>query len=58
MDKLIPILCILVAGGIFFGYINPAVTGTISEIQDEISKYDSALEAADRFKDKQAQLVL
>lgn len=58
MDKLVPVFCLIIAGALFFGYINPTVTGKISAIHDEISKYDSALAAADRFKEKQAQLTL
>ncbi len=57
IDKLVPFLCLVIAGGLFFGYINPTVTGKITSINEEISRYDSALTAADRFKEKQAALT-
>lgn len=57
MSKLIPILCVLAAGGIFFGYINPTVTGSIAETNAAIERYDSALAAAKKFEQKQAQLA-
>lgn len=57
MSKFIPILCLVIAGGIFFGYINPTVTGNIATLNQEVAKYDSALAAAKRFEQKQAQLT-
>ncbi len=57
IEKFVPVLCVAIAGGIFFGYINPTVTGQITEVNQEIAKYDSALQAAKLFQDKAAQLT-
>ena len=56
MSRLLPIAFVLIAFGIFFGYIRPTWNGSIAESKKEIASYDAALEAAERFKDKQASL--
>lgn len=56
MERLIPVVGLLIALGLFFGYINPTMTGPIAATRAEIAGYDKALEAADRFKEKQASL--
>lgn len=58
MTRLIPVLAILIALGLFFGYINPTITGPISVTQAEIDNINSALAAAERFKEKEAQLAI
>ncbi len=55
--KLFPIACVLIACAIFFGYINPTVTGAIATTNAQIKQYDAALSAAQRFEQKQAQLT-
>lgn len=57
MSRLIPIVAILIAIGLFFGYINPTMTGPIAATRAEIDGYDRALAAADRFKEKEAELA-
>ncbi|MEK7510749.1 MAG: hypothetical protein AAB582_00735 [Patescibacteria group bacterium] len=57
MSRLLPIVAILIALGLFFGYINPTMSGPIAAVKQEIKSYESALEAADRFREKQQQLV-
>ncbi len=56
MSRVLPILFLLVAGALFFGYIHPTVMGPIAEKRAEIKKYDAALTAAKRFEQKQLQL--
>ena len=56
MSRVLPILFLVVAGALFFGYINPTVMGPIAETRAEIKKYDAALAAATRFEQKQLQL--
>ncbi|MEK9184234.1 MAG: hypothetical protein AAB892_00710 [Patescibacteria group bacterium] len=56
MSRLIPVIGILLAIGLFFGYINPTLTGPIAVAKQQIQDYDSALAAADRFRQKEAQL--
>ncbi len=57
ITKLSPVLFILVAVAVFFGYINPTVTGAIADTSAQIKQYDAALSAAQRFEQKQAQLT-
>ena len=57
MSRIFPILALLLAIGIFFGYVNPTYKGSIATQKQEIKNYDSALAAADRFKKKEAQLA-
>ncbi|MBP7741468.1 MAG: hypothetical protein KA104_02145 [Candidatus Pacebacteria bacterium] len=57
ITKFLPIICVLIAGAIFFGYINPTVMGAISATNKQIKQYDAALSAAQRFEQKQAQLT-
>lgn len=58
MSRVLPILFVLIAGALFFGYINPTVTGSIAETNKQIKQYDAALAAAKRFEQKQTQLAL
>lgn len=57
MSRLFPAIALILAIGLFFGYINPTRTGSIAETQAQIDSYDSALEAADRFKEKESELI-
>ncbi len=57
MSKALPILFLLIAGGIIAGYVHPTVTGDIAAATVEIKKYDAALKAAARYEQKQAQLA-
>lgn len=57
MSKVLPILFLLIAGGIFAGYIHPTVTGDIAAARAEIKKYDAALSASTRYEQKQVQLA-
>lgn len=58
MSRVLPFIAFLIAIGTFFGYINPTYRGKIAELQNEIHNYDAALTAADRFKEKEAELTL
>lgn len=55
--RLLPIVLILIAAGLFFGYVNPTYTGQIASLKGEIASYDAALAAAQSFSDKEAQLA-
>ena len=57
-SRIVPILFILIAVGLFFGYINPTYTGKIAELDAEINGYENALAAADRFAEKESELLL
>lgn len=56
MTRLFPIVPFLVALGLFFGYVHPTYTGSISALNSEIQSYDAALAAADRFAEREAAL--
>jgi hypothetical protein len=58
MSRVLPVLFVLIAGALFFGYINPTVTGSVAETNKQIKQYDAALTAAKRFEQKQTQLAL
>ena len=57
MSRLIPIAAVLIALGLFFGYINPTMTGPIAETKRQISDYENALSAAERFRQKEEELA-
>ncbi len=52
-----PIVLILLAIGIFVGYINPIYTGKILPLQAQIKQYNSTLAAAADFNKKEAELA-
>jgi hypothetical protein len=56
MERLLPILLILIAIGLFFGYTQPTYTGSIAQLSAQVKSYDSALAAANAFKAKEAEL--
>jgi hypothetical protein len=57
MTRIIPIGALLIALGIFFGYINPTYTGKIAAAKQQITSYDSALAAAKTFTTKENELI-
>jgi len=57
MSRIFPFVAILLAIGLFFGYINPTRTGSIAETRAQIESYESALNAAERFKEKENELI-
>lgn len=57
IQRLFPIVLILVAIGLFFTYTHPTWSGPIAESKGIITSYDSALAAAKEFQRKEAQLA-
>lgn len=57
MNRLVSIILILGAVGIFFGYINPTFTGPVKGLQAEIQNLDNALATAIKFREEQTRLV-
>lgn len=55
--RIIPILALVFALALFFGYINPTYQGSISQKNAQIKGYQSALDASKRFAAKEAQLA-
>lgn len=58
MGRIFPVVLILAAIGIFFGYVNPTYSGNVASLREEIRSYDAALRAAEAFREKEAQLML
>jgi len=57
MYRLIPILMLLGAVGLFLGYVQPTYTVDIAALTSEIRDYDAALAAAKQFKEKEIELT-
>lgn len=58
MQRLFPAVLIVIAVGIFFTYTSPTFSGPVAASQSKIKSYNSALEAADAFKDREAELQI
>lgn len=58
ISRLFPAIALILAIGLFFGYINPTRTGSIAETKAQIESYESALEAAERFEAKENELII
>lgn len=56
-SRIVPLLLLIGAIGLFLGYTQPTYGGTIAALKDEILGLDSALQAAEQFKQKEAQLT-
>lgn len=56
INRLLPILLIVVSVVILAMYVHPTYTGDIATLSAEVTGYDAALESAKRFKEKEAQL--
>jgi hypothetical protein len=57
IGRILPVILLLIALGIFVGYINPAYTKGILPLQSQIRAYDSTLAAAADFNRKEATLA-
>lgn len=57
MSRIIPVVLILIAIGLFFAYINPTYATNVAALRAEIRSYDAALDAAEAFEEKEAQLM-
>ncbi len=56
-NRILPIIALIIAIGIFFGYINPTWNGSIATAKAAIASDDQALAAANAFAVQQNQLV-
>jgi len=56
-SRIPPILALLVAIGIFFGYVNPTWTGEIAATKIAIENYDLALASASEYSAQQNELA-
>lgn len=57
MSRIFPIVLILIALGIFLGYVNPTYSGSVTTLRTEIQSYESALIAAETFREKEGELL-
>jgi len=56
-SRILPILALLAAAGIFFGYVHPTWTGEIAAAKTAIANDDQALAAAKTYSDQQNTLA-
>lgn len=56
MSRLIPFALILIAIGLFFGYVKPTWQDSIRTLEEDIATFDRTLEAAKDFQKKLAAL--
>lgn len=56
MNRILALIFVLIAIGLFFGYIQPTWSGDIAATKSQIASYDSALLAASRFSTNEAAL--
>lgn len=56
-SRIIPLLLLVGAIGLFIGYTQSTYSSSISALKEEIASLDSALQAAEQFKQKEAQLT-
>lgn len=57
MQRLLPLIVLVFAIALFFMYVKPTYSGPISTTRAQISSYNDALVAAQRFQQKEAQLT-
>ena len=57
MQRLLPLVLLLIAAGIGFAYIYPTFNGSIATEQQQITNYDGALKAAGDFQKKENDLI-
>lgn len=56
-SRIIPLLLLIGAIGLFVGYTQPTYGGSVTALKEEMANLDSALKAAEQFKQKEAQLT-
>jgi len=57
MQRLLPIVLVIAAIGLFFVYTSPAYTGPVTEARLEVQSLNGALDAANAFKDNERKLT-
>jgi hypothetical protein len=57
MQRTLPLIALVFAIALFFLYVRPTYSGPISTTRSQISSYDDALAAAQRFQQKEAELT-
>ncbi|MEK7602001.1 MAG: hypothetical protein AAB472_00730 [Patescibacteria group bacterium] len=57
INRLLPVIVLIIAIAIFVGYTNPLYTREILPLQAQVREYDGALAAAADFNRKEAQLA-
>ena len=57
MNRILPVVLIVAALALVFGYVRPTYDGSITAKQEKSKSYDAALAAAQSFSQKEAALV-
>lgn len=58
MQRIFPIVLLVIAIGIFFTYTSPTFAGPVGSAQTKIRSYNSALDAAEAFKEQESRLAI
>ena len=56
-SRIIPLLLVVGAVGLFIGYTQPTYGSSVASLKEEIRSFDTALLAAEQFKQKEVQLT-
>lgn len=56
MGRILPVLILLAAIFLFFGYVQPEYTGPNAALRAKITGYDKALAAAEKYRETQEEL--
>ncbi|MEK9161037.1 MAG: hypothetical protein AAB440_03330 [Patescibacteria group bacterium] len=56
-SRFIPIVGILIAIGLFLGYVHPTYTGPVAALRAQVDSYNTALDAAQAFSEKENELL-
>jgi hypothetical protein len=57
MNRALPAALLLIAIGIFIGYVRPTYAGSITDLRTQVTQYNAALDAADRYNTREAELA-
>jgi hypothetical protein len=56
-SRILPVIFMLIAFGLFFGYVGPTYSGNIAALRGEIRSYDAALAASKAYTAKAGQIA-
>lgn len=57
IGRVLPVVILLVAIGLFLGYVHPTYTGAVAAQRAQIQSYDNALAAAETFRAEESKLI-
>ena len=57
MNRALPAALLLIAIGIFLGYVRPTYAGPIAALRMQVAQYNAAHDAADKYNTREAELA-